>query len=78
MNVNRGKRIAIDIDGYAGPAGFTEADGKASLAFPAASLRLRAGDPLAADGRDWIVEKVGPSGFLRGFKLVELRPAEGA
>lgn len=78
MNVNQGKRIDVVLPGYSGSAGFTERKGKASLSFPAATSALGVAATIEADGRTWIVEKVGPSQFLRGFKLVELRPAEGA
>lgn len=77
MNVNTGKRVAIAIGGERVVAGLTEfPDGTAALSFPATKSALRAGDPLHADGRQWVIEKVGVSQFLRGFKLVELRPAE--
>lgn len=76
MNVNRGKRIDVAIGGFTGVAGFTESDGKASLSFPASQLALRPGETVEVDERAWLVEKVGASQFLRGFKTLELRLAE--
>jgi len=78
MNINNGRRAVVTFDGYSGVGGLTESDGKASLALPGAASALRAGMTVVADGRQWIVEKIGPSQFVRGFKLAELRPAEGA
>ena len=77
MNVNSGERIEVTVGRYNGPAGFTEADGKASLSFQSA-LPIPLGLPVTIKGRAWIVESSGPSKFLRGFKLVELRPAKDA
>ena len=74
-DVNTGKRIQVTLDGYTGMAGFTEGEGKASLAFPSAQVRLQAGASVEVDGRQWIVEKAGRSEFLRGYARVELRPA---
>lgn len=79
MNVNCGKRVQLSLDGYVGLAGFSERDGTASLSFPAsATLRLPMGSVIEADGRRWIVEKVAQSDFLRGFKVVDVRPAPEA
>jgi|GEM_PF-4984549 hypothetical protein len=79
MNVNRGKRVQLSLDGYVGAAGFSEGDGTASVSFPAsATLRLPVGTVIEADGRRWTVEKVAPSEFLRGFKVIDLRLAPEA
>lgn len=78
-SVNTGKRIEVDLDGYAGTAGFTEMpDGTASLAYPSSQTKLRAGQPVEVDGRRWLVEKAGRSEYLRGFVRVELRPVRVA
>ncbi len=76
--VNPGKRIEVALEGYAGMAGFTEADGKASLAYPSAQTKLRPGQSIEVDERQWVIEKAGRSEFVRGFVRVELRPAEAA
>lgn len=77
--INSGKRIAIALDGYAGPAGFTEfEDGTAAISFEAARSALRAGATIEADGRSWTVTKAGPSQFLRGYRTAELRLADKA
>ncbi len=78
MNVNGGKRVQVSLEGFEGLAGLTESGGKASLALPGAARGLRVGEIILVDDRRWIVEAVGPSQFVRGFKLAELRPAEGA
>ena len=76
--VNAGKRIRIDIDGYSGPAGFSEKDGKASLSFPSASKALQEGTVIEADGRDWTIHKITASPFLRGYRVVDLIPSTEA
>lgn len=78
MNVNQGIRIEVELAGYSGTAGFSEVEDKATLSFPSPAYRAQIGETIIADGRDWTIEKVGPSHFLRGFKTVELRRAPSA
>jgi hypothetical protein len=75
MTVEAGKRVQINVNGFSGIAGFVENEDGATLSFASdLPLRIPPGAPIRADGRDWLVLKAGPSQFVRGFKVVELRP----
>jgi hypothetical protein len=77
MNVNSGKRVDASFEGFSGTVGFVEREDGAAISFRSPlPLRVSAGDPVTADGRDWTVEKIDTSPFVRGFKLIELRPKE--
>lgn len=75
MTVQAGKRIQINVNGFSGIAGFVENEDGAQLSFAADfPLRLAVGAAVLADGRAWVVQRVGASQFVRGFKVVDLRP----
>jgi hypothetical protein len=75
MTVESGKRVRINFEGFSGTAGFVERDGGATLSFAAAlPPRLSPGATIWADCREWTVQQVSASQFVRGFKVVELRP----
>jgi hypothetical protein len=75
MTVQAGKIIEIVLDGYSGSAGFVETEKGAALSFSSSvPLRVAPGAIVNVDGRTWTVASVGASQFVRGFKVVELRP----
>lgn len=74
MKVNTGQRVAVEMPGYEGLAGYVDREDGAEISFPARfrALPVAAGDMIMVDGQPRKVVSVTASPFLPGFVVVQL------